>query len=190
MSKAVIVATPDYLHTSPPLQLWREKCHVIPLGIDPKRFAQPTPQIRAEADRYWGNGFRVLTIGRLTYYKGHEVLIRAVAHCPAVKLIIVGTGERRDYLQALIKQLNLEQRISLAGFQAEQQRNALLATCDVFCLPSIERTEAFGMVLLESMCFGKPVVASGIPGSGVNWVVRQGGHGIIRANLSTQLIYC
>ena len=53
------------------------------------------------------------------------------------------------------------------------------SSCDVFCLPSLDRAEAFGVVLLEAMRFGKPVVVSDIPGSGTGWVVRQAGHGLL-----------
>ncbi|MCB1921196.1 MAG: glycosyltransferase, partial [Candidatus Competibacteraceae bacterium] len=68
--------------------------------------------------------------------------------------------------------------VRLPGFQSEADLNALLATCDVLCLPSLERTEAFGLVLLEAMRFGKPVVVSDISGSGVGWVVDQAGQGL------------
>jgi rhamnosyl/mannosyltransferase len=82
----------------------------------------------------------------------------------------------------------------LQGGCTEAQRNALLATCDVFCLPSIERTEAFGVVLLEAMRFAKPVVASRIAGSGVGWVVSDGETGKFcppqdAASLAQALVY-
>ena len=120
---------------------------------------------------------RILAIGRLTYYKGHETLIRAAAGLPNSRVLIVGTGERQPRLQALIQALNLNQRVTLPGFQPAADLNALLASCDVLCLPSLERTEAFGLVLLEAMRFGKPVVVSAIPGSGAGWVTQQAGHG-------------
>lgn len=54
-----------------------------------------------------------------------------------------------------------------------------MATCDCLCLPSLERTEAFGVVLLEAMRYGKALVAGDIPGSGVGWVLRQGDCGLL-----------
>src|SRR5699024_6853472 len=87
------------------------------------------------------------------------------------RLLIIGTGEREKKLRSLIARLELGERVTLQGRCTEAQRNALLATCDIFCLPSIERTEAFGVVLLEAMRFAKPVVASRIAGSGVSFVV-------------------
>jgi rhamnosyl/mannosyltransferase len=94
-------------------------------------------------------------------------------------VLIVGTGEHRDRLTALIQSAKLSERVRLPGFQPETDLNALLASCDVLCLPSLERTEAFGLVLLEAMRFGKPVVVSDIPGSGAGWVTRQAGHGLL-----------
>jgi rhamnosyl/mannosyltransferase len=91
----------------------------------------------------------------------------------------VGTGERRRHLATLIQLLGLGDRIGLPGFLPEADLNALLASCDTLCLPSLERTEAFGLVLLEAMRFGKPIVVGDIPGSGAGWVSRQAGHGLL-----------
>jgi rhamnosyl/mannosyltransferase len=135
----------------------------------------PEEEEIARANKLWGTDkFKVLTIGRLTYYKGHENLIRAAANLPSVKVIIVGDGERSRQLHELIDSLQARDKIILAGGLPQHELNALLAACDCFCLPSIERTEAFGLVLLEAMRFGKPIVASDIPGSGVGFVVQNG----------------
>jgi rhamnosyl/mannosyltransferase len=177
-SRGVLVTSPSYLAASPALQAWRERCGVVPLGLDPARLPAPDDAATARAELLWpGGGCRVLAIGRLTHYKGFEVLIRALAAQPNLQLVIVGGGEQHAGLAKLVDQLGLSNRIRLAGFQADPVRNALLAGCDVFCLPSLARSEAFGVVLLEAMRYSRPVVASDIPGSGVGWVVRQAGHG-------------
>ncbi len=179
-SRAVIATSPPYLDASAALAPWRERCHIVPLGLDPNRIPAPEPAALARAEALWGDTrFRVLAIGRLTYYKGHDVLIRAAADLPDSRVLIVGTGERRARLETLIQTLGLGERVRLPGFQPEADLNALLARCDVLCLPSLERTEAFGLVLLEAMRFGKPVVVGDIPGSGAGWVVRQAGHGLL-----------
>lgn len=172
-ASAIIVASPPYLESSRSLASWRSKCQVIPLGIDPARLPEPSLAESAAAHQLWGKQgrLRVLAIGRLTYYKGHEILLQAIAALPNACLILIGTGEREEKLRLLIQQLKLEEQVILQGGCTETQRNALLATCDIFCLPSIERTEAFGVALLEAMRFARPVVASRIEGSGVGWVV-------------------
>ena len=179
-SRAVIVASPPYLDASTALAPWRERCRIIPLGLDPNRIPEPDLAALARAEALWGNaGFRVLAVGRLTYYKGHDVLIQAATELENSRVLIVGAGERRERLEALIQSLGLADRVGLPGFQPDANLNALLARCDVLCLPSLDRAEAFGVVLLEAMRFGKPVVVSDIPGSGTGWVVRQAGHGLL-----------
>lgn len=178
-SRAVIATSPPYLVASAALADWRDRCQVIPLGLDSARIAEPTPTARHQAHALWGDSrFRILAIGRLTYYKGHEVLIRAAAELPDSRVLIVGSGEQRPRLDTLIQSLQLGARVQLPGFQTDADLTALLASCDVLCLPSLERTEAFGLVLLEAMRFARPVVVSDIPGSGTGWVVHTGGHGL------------
>lgn len=178
-SSAIIATSPPYLNASTALAPWRERCSIIPLGLNPARIPEPDSAAQQRAEALWGDTrFRILAIGRLTYYKGHDVLIQAAAYLPDSQVLIVGTGEHRQRLEGLIDAQHLHDRVRLPGFQPEADLNALLASCDVLCLPSLERTEAFGLVLLEAMRFGKPVVVSDIPGSGPGWVVNQAGHGL------------
>lgn len=179
-SSAIIATSPPYLEASAALAPWRERCQMIPLGLDPTRIADPDPTAEERATALWGEmpTLRVLAIGRLTYYKGHDILIQAAAQLPDSRVLIVGTGEQRQRLETLIDALQLHDRVRLSGFQTEADLNALLASCDALCLSSLERTEAFGLVLLEAMRFGKPVIVSDIPGSGPGWVTQQAGHGL------------
>lgn len=178
-SAAIIATSPPYLEASAALAPWRTRCRVIPLGLAPTRIPEPDTAARSRAVAWWGqSGFRILAIGRLTYYKGHDSLIQAVIGLADSRTLIVGTGEHRKRLAALIETLRLQDRVALPGFQPDGDLTALLASCDVLCLPSLERTEAFGLVLLEAMRFGKPVVVSDIPGSGPGWVVHQAGQGL------------
>lgn len=179
-SRAIIVTSPPYLAASQALQAWRERCVTIPLGLDPSRLQSPDTTCLAKALALWGEAsLRVLAIGRLTYYKGHEILIRASASLPGVQTLIVGGGEYRQRLERLIKTLNLCGRVQLTGHLAVAEVAALLGSCDLVCLPSLERTEAFGLVLLEAMGYAKPVVVSDIPGSGAPWLVRRAQNGIL-----------
>jgi rhamnosyl/mannosyltransferase len=179
-SAAVIATSPPYLESSKALKPWRDRCTAIPLGLDSQRLPDPSPGQVDSAESFWRpNALRVLTIGRLTYYKGHKVLLRAVERIPNAQAMIVGTGVCATALIRLRRKLALEDRVLFLGKQPQQTLTALLASCHVLTLPSLERTEAFGLVLLEAMRFGKPVIASDIPGSGTGWVVRQAGHGLV-----------
>jgi glycosyltransferase involved in cell wall biosynthesis len=167
-SAAIIASSPPYLESSTPLQAFRSKCHVIPLGLDAANLPEtesPTPSKTANAP------LRVLAIGRLTYYKGFEYLIRAAAGCNNVDIHLVGKGDQEAKLKALTRDLNLQNHITFHGHLPDEQLAQQFSACDCLCLPSIERTEAFGMVLLEAMYHGKAAIVANVAGSGMGWVV-------------------
>jgi glycosyltransferase involved in cell wall biosynthesis len=172
-AECIIVTSPQYLESSQALRPWRHKCRVVPLGVDPGRLPDVDPA--ASADLWRMSGLRLLAVGRLTYYKGFDTLVRAVGSGEGgEQLVIVGEGEERQALQRLINESVHSDSMRLAGQADDATLCRLMATCDVLCLPSIERTEAFGIVLLEAMRYGKPLLVSDLPGSGVSWVARNG----------------
>lgn len=165
----VIVATsPPYLQSSPPLAPFLPRCRVVPLGIRKPPSTTTAPLASAQPT----SPLRVIAVGRLTYYKGFDVLLQALAQCPGVILEIVGDGERRRELSALIEQLQLGERVTLLGSLSDSELDWRLRASDCLCLPSIERTEAFGVVLLEAMARGKACVVTTVPGTGMSWVVQ------------------
>lgn len=174
----IIATSPPYLEASEPLRRWKDKCAVIPLGLNITNEETPATSVPPP----WRNGtLRLLSIGRLTYYKGFETLIQAAAGLSGVELLIVGEGELRDALQALIQaQTPASQapNVRLLGNVSDAEKSALLQSCDVFCLASRERTEAFGIVLLEAMQHARPCIVSALPGSGMPWVVATAGAGL------------
>jgi rhamnosyl/mannosyltransferase len=168
---AIIATSDSYLATSASLRDFPDKCHVVPLGLDADRFLRraSVPELATKS----GDGpFQILAIGRLTYYKGFGFLIRAVATLADADLHIVGEGALRDELWKLAKELEVEDRVHFHGGLDDRGLAARLAACDCVCLPSIERTEAFGLVLLEAMAYGLATVSSRVPGSGMSWVVE------------------
>jgi len=179
-SSAIFVTSPDYRHSSKPLQPWLAKCRVVPLGLDTRRlsggFAEKEFPLEnaTEARSDSKLCLKVLAIGRLTYYKGFRYLIEAIARVPAARLSLVGDGDQARGLRALVASLGLEGRVTFHGQLSDRHLAGLFAACDCLCLPSIERTEAFGMVLLEAMSFGKATVVSDVPGSGMGWIVDDG----------------
>jgi glycosyltransferase involved in cell wall biosynthesis len=158
-SAAIIASSSNNVENSPVLARYRPQCRVIPYGIQAMDFDYCDPravaQIRAEhGDRI------VVAVGRLVYYKGFEYLIRAMRHI-AGKLLIVGHGPMRRTLEKEIADCGVSERVALLG-----PRDDLLPyyhAADVFALPSISRTEAFGIVQLEAMACGKAVVNTLLP---------------------------
>jgi rhamnosyl/mannosyltransferase len=185
-SQQIIATSPHYLESSVVLKKWAMKTKVIPLGLPPLTL-QISDIAQQQAEQCWGDcQYRLLTIGRLTYYKGHQYLIEALQGLKDTQLIIIGQGEERKKLQAQIDQLNLNHSISLIGQVDRIQLHALLNSCDVFCLPSIERTEAFGLVLLEAMQYKKPLIVSHLSDSGMTWVCQDQQNGIVAEPANSQ----
>lgn len=182
----IIATSPPYLQASEPLAFWQDKCAVVPLGLraatadrtDTGGQGIQTPW--RESGKGGAGRLRLLSIGRLTYYKGFETLISAVATLPDVELVIAGTGELQPALQALVRSTTpagCEAAVTLLGEVSEADKQMLLQTCDVFCLASRERTEAFGLVLLEAMRAARPCLVSKLAGSGMPWLVEQSNSG-------------
>ncbi len=184
-ARAVIATSEPYRASSTALSAWLGKTAVIPLGLADSlaatargnELAVPaTPALWPTAD---DANLRVLAVGRLSYYKGFDVLLRAVAQVPAASLLLVGSGECEAQLKAIAHELGIEARVRFAGHVDDATLALAYREAQVFCLPSIERTEAFGMVLLEAMRARLPVIASAIPGSGVGYVVADGVSGML-----------
>jgi glycosyltransferase involved in cell wall biosynthesis len=172
-AERVFVTSPPYLAASETLARWRDKSAVLPLGLGPPA----APGGAGTREFSWEPGrLRLLAIGRLAYYKGFETLVRAASALPQVQLVIGGDGELRAELEALARAAP-PGAVTLLGEVSDAEKEPLLASCDLFCLASRERTEAFGMVLLEAMRHGKPCLVSDLAGSGMPWVVRESGCG-------------
>lgn len=176
---AVVIATsPPYLDSSRALKPWKGKCRVIPLGLAADRIEargplNSAPESDGSAVGWRATGkFRVLGVGRLSRYKGFGTLIRAAAAAEAVELIIAGDGDQRSRLQRLVPD-HASRRVRLVGGVDDATRNRLLAECDLFCLPSVNRAEAFGLSLVEAMAAGKAQLATRVAGSGMGWVVEE-----------------
>jgi glycosyltransferase involved in cell wall biosynthesis len=164
----IVVATPPQLEHSEALRPWRHKCEIIPFGLDLERFEKPPPQrdevakARAEA----GGRPILLNIGRLVGYKGQRYLIEALRNAPGVAWL-VGAGPLEEELRQIAAEAGVADRVRFWGEVEDDLLPALLHACDVFVLPSITPNEAFGLVQVEAMACGKPVIscrlASGVP---------------------------
>jgi len=174
-SDAIIATSPNYLATSPVLQAFRDRCHVIPYGIDTAQFEQCDAEAVRSIRQRFGERL-VVSVGRLVYYKGFEVLIRAMASVRG-KLVIVGDGPLRGELERLAAQLGVTENVVFAG----EINNASLTTyyhaADLFALASVARSEAFGIVQIEAMAAGLPVVNTSLD-SGVPFVSIDGETGL------------
>lgn len=172
----VICTSPNYAEGSDALQSVADKLRCVPIGVEPvKTGGEGASDILAHA----GSRKIVFALGRMIPYKGFDNLVLAAGYLPAdYAVVIAGSGPLYHSLQLLVKENGLESKVILPGRISDADRDALMGAASVFCLPSVEKTEAYGIVLIEAMSAGLPVVATKIPGSGTSWVNADGESGI------------
>ena len=168
-AEKIVGTSPVYVNESKYLQKAKEKITFVAIGVEPLK---PEPAVEQEFKT-------VFSLGRLVEYKGYKYLVEAAKYLPDnYRVVIGGEGPLHAELQAQIDALGLGGKVSLLGRVPQERVPGLFGNCSVFCLSSIMKTEAFGIVQIEAMSCGKPVVATRIPGSGVSWVNEDGFSGL------------
>lgn len=172
----IVGTSPVYLKESPFLKKVQDKTFCLPIGVD----ALPeAPELAETIRKRYGNRKIIFSLGRLVHYKGYRYLVEAARYLDDSYVILIGgSGALRDELATQIERLGLQQKVILLGRISDEELPGYYEACKVFCLSSIQKTEAFGIVQIEAMSCGKPVVATTIPESGVAWVNAQGISGI------------
>ncbi|MDQ6629096.1 MAG: glycosyltransferase [Pseudomonadota bacterium] len=167
---SIIATSHAYAASSPWLRRWPGKTVVVPIGIGDnagRRDAAASEAIR----RRFGHRRIVFSLGRMSHYKGFDVLIDAAALLPDHCVVVVGgEGELLERHRQCVVERNLTGKIVFVGKISDQDLPAYFDAARVFCLASTLRSEAYGVVIAEAMAMGKPVVATDIAGSGVPWV--------------------
>ena len=172
----IVGTTPVYVKESPYLQEVQHKVTYLPIGVC--HLESPIKQVMDLRRKYLDKHI-VFSLGRLVPYKGFAYLIEAAKHLDDNYVVLIGgTGPLRDELQAQIDSLGLQERVQLLGYVSDVDLPAYFEACDLFCMSSVMKTEAFGIVQIEAMSCGKPVVATKIPQSGVSWVNQDGVSGL------------
>ncbi len=175
-AERIVGTTPVYVAESPWLQRVQDKVTYVPIGIEPVPVDEAgAARIR---EKYKGKKL-VFSLGRLVPYKGFAYLVEAARYLDdSYHILIGGSGPLRGELQERIDALGLTDRVTLLGYLEDAAIPALFGACDVFVLSSVMKTEAFGIVQIEAMSAGKPVIATRIPHSGVSWVNEDGVSGV------------
>lgn len=172
----IICTSPNYAAGSKALKRVAHKIEIVPIGVPP---VHPDPDAVREIHTRYADRRIVFSVGRMIPYKGFNNLVLAAQHLPDDYLtVIAGSGPLRNSLLRLISDNGLESKVILPGRISDEERDAYMGAASVFCLPSVEKTEAYGIVLIEAMSAGLPVVATRIPGSGTSWVNADGVSGL------------
>ena len=172
----VVASSPVLIEQAAALAPYRSRCVVVPFGLrDPAGEPEATDPSVEFVRAVW-NGPVVLFVGRLVPYKGVGVLLRALQKLRAAA-VIVGDGPLRDGLEREASARGLDGRVFFLGRCSDASVAAWYRSCDVLALPSTTAAEAFGLVQLEAMARGKPVVSTRLA-SGVPWVNQDGVTGL------------
>lgn len=179
---AVIVTSPPYAECSQWLQQFKHKTFVVPNSVhDPEKLFVESARKKKVEDirrRYRGKKI-VFALGRMTQYKGFRYLIDASRLLgDDVIVLLGGSGELLEELKCHAAKTGVLNKIQFLGRLSDDEVSCYHAVADVFCLPSVLRSEAFGVVIVEAMAHRKPVVSCMITGSGVPWVNIHGQTGI------------
>ena len=178
-ASCILTTSSEYIEGSKFLQLYKNRLKTLPLGLDSSAYIQPSKAAlsysRCLKETYGGPIW--LTVGRLVYYKALHVAIEALALVPGT-LIIIGTGPLEKELKNQAKQLGLENRILWLGRVSLEELIGAYYASTALWFPSNVRSEGFGLVQIEAMASGCPVINTDIPGSGVSWVSRHEKEGL------------
>ena len=172
----IVGTTPKYLQISPFLQDSSLKKICIPIGIEPMKYdSKAVDRLKKKFD-----GKKIIfSLGRLVEYKGYQYLIEAASYLSDDFIILIGgNGPLKQSLEYQIQQLGVSNKVKLLGRISDEDLPTFYGMCDVYVLSSIWKTEAFGIVQIEAMSCGKPVIATHIEGSGVDWVNEDGVSGL------------
>ncbi len=178
-ASCILTTSSEYIEGSKFLRAFKHNTKALPLGLDCSGYIQPTEAAlsysRTLQERYGSPIW--LMVGRLAYYKAIHIAIEALALVPGT-LIVIGTGSLEEELKSKAKQLGLSNRIVWHGRATADELTGAYYAATALWFPSNVRSEGFGMVQVEAMASGCPVINADIPGSGVSWVSRHEKEGL------------
>jgi len=184
-ARRIVVVSRDHAlscNLAPLFERRQDRVVEIPNGVDTQLF-QPQLDGQPLRQRYGlAPSATVLLfvspLDRAHHYRRLDLLMEAVRrlHRPALHLLVVGDGDQAAHYRALAERLGLGNRVHFLGKVAQTDLPSIYAAADIVVLPS-HLQESFGLVLIEAMACGKPVIASSLPG--VRAVVRDGEDGLL-----------
>lgn len=175
----ILPTSPPYATGSDFLKAYENRISVVPMGLDLDRYLEPSAEIQRQAEELRRRHGQPLWLacGRLIYYKGLHTALEALPKVKG-KLLIVGDGPEMAGLEEAARRLGVDDRVVFVGELPYQEIVPYYLAATAFWFPSNARSEAFGLVQVEAMASGCPVINTAIAGSGVPWVSLDGETGI------------
>jgi len=187
----IIATTKSYAQESPFLRGYLDKIVVIPNGINVEEVT--TPLTKEKSRDILGlpqNSKFILFFGSLVEYKGPDILLKAFKlvkkAVPSVKLIFAGRGHMDNQLKVTAKQMNISDDVIFTGFVEDSEKPLYYKAADIFCLPSTTLAESFGIVNLEAMAAGIPIVSSNL--GGIPDIVKNGENGLLAEPNNVEMV--
>ena len=184
--EAIVVTSPNLIESSGVLFKFKSKCFVIPLGLQVENYKikQPLP---LSVPKAWANQY-LLAVGRFVGYKGFEYLIRSLNYLSKNEnLILVGSGPQEFFFRKIINKYGLEDRVLILGPLCFEELTGVYRYAKYFAFPSVTNNEAFGLVQLEAMLMGKPVISTDLK-TGVTFVNQNFKSGLVVSKRSSLAI--
>ena len=178
----IIATTQSYAKESPFLRRYLDKIVVIPNGINIEEVTTPVTKERSRVILGLPQDSEIiLFFGSLVEYKGPDILLKAFKLVknvfPTAKLIFAGRGHMDNQLKETAKQMKISDDVIFTGFVEDDEKPLYYKAADIFCLPSTTLAESFGIVNLEAMAAGLPIVSSDL--GGIPDIVKNGVNGLL-----------
>lgn len=154
----IFTTSEGYINGSAFISHYREKCRIIPYGIDIDKYlsVRKTPFLTDML--HHKDSIKLLFVGRFVYYKGVNFLLEAMKSVSGTELFMVGSGADEAKLKEYAEKNGLSDKVHFLAPLSDDELKTAFADCDIFVFPSVEKSEAFGIVQLEAMIYGKPVI--------------------------------
>jgi len=173
----IVVSDQAIVEKSPFLKDFADKCVVVPYGCDVTYWGElNSAQQEAVVSLQKQHPRLVVAVGRLVSYKGYEIFLRAMQEVDACA-VIIGDGQLRANLNGLAAELGILDRVKFLGVLEPDEVKQYIHAAKVLAFPSVTEAEAFGIVQLEAMSAGKPVVNTDLATAVPN-VARDGKEGL------------
>jgi rhamnosyl/mannosyltransferase len=179
-ARVIMATSPQYKASSPWLRRHRARCRIVPLGIDQRPFRAPSPATLTLAQelraRYGPNLLH--SHGVFRYYKGLRYLVEAMTLLPEAHLMLTGQGPEEAALRAQVAAAGLEDRVHFPGAVPDKDLPAYYRAADVYVLPAVARSEAFGISMVEAQASGLPCLSTELC-TGTSYVNLNGVSGLV-----------
>jgi len=178
-ARLIIASSPQLIAGSPYLAPRAAKCRQVNFGLATEHIAHNPVAIAraAELRAQYGGAPIVLFVGRLVYYKGVDVLARAIPLVPDAHFVVIGAGPARAQLESTVAAAGAASRLHIIDYADDEELIAWYHAADIMTLPSTSPSEAFGLVQIEAHAAGTPVVSSDLP-TGVTYANLDGVTGL------------